>query len=283
MNLFVGIMFSSFNDAWNKENKQEIMMDPLKEQYYDFLKQIDIAVPEYSTFKKPEKGISRFFYNIVSSPYFDNFIMFVIICNMVTMAINYEGMTDDLKNLIDIVNLIFTGIFITECIMKLLANGIKGYFYFGWNKFDFFVVASGLLDLAVTYSFSGQKIAFLKSFQIFRVLRVLRVTRVLRLIKSLRGLEKLLQTLRWSIDALMNVFILLFLIFCIFSIVGCYLFNEISYEKSPEKFENYNQYYNFDNFYNSFILCFRTATGENWPMLMVEIAFCKILSINIFF
>ncbi len=224
MNLFVGIMFSSFNDAWNKENKQEIMMDPLKEQYHDFLKQIEkSAEPEYSTFKKPEKGIRLFFYNIVSSPYLDNFIMFVIVCNMITMAINYEGMTDDLKTMLDVINLIFTAIFITECTLKLVANGIRGYFYFAWNKFDFFVVASSVLDLTVTYSFNGQKIAFLKSFQIFRVLRVLRVTRVLRLIKSLRGLEKLLQTLRWSIDALMNVFILLFLIFCIFSIVGYYL------------------------------------------------------------
>ncbi len=275
MNLFVGILFSSFNDAWNKENKQEIMKDPLKEQYYDFLKQIELAVPEWSTFKKPEKGIRKFFYKIISSPFFDNFIMFIIVCNMLTMAMNYEGMNDDLKNILEIINLIFTAIFICECIMKLLANGMKGYFYFGWNKFDFFVVASSVLDLTVSYAFSGQKIAFLKSFQIFRVLRVLRVTRVLRLVKSLRGLEKLLQTLRWSIDALMNVFILLFLIFCIFSIIGYNLFSPVSYSANPEKFVNYNQYYNFDNFYSSFILCFRTATGENWPMLMVEIAFCN--------
>lgn len=275
MNIFVGILFSTFNDAWNKENKQEIVADPLKEQYYDFLKQIEIAVPEFSTFKKPDHGVQLFFYNIVSSSYLENFIMMIIVSNMITMAINYEGMSDDLKNILDNINLIFTVIFIIECIMKLIANGVKGYFYFAWNKFDFFVVASSLLDLTVQYAFSGQNIAFLKSFQIFRVLRVLRVTRVLRLVKSLRGLEKLLQTLRWSIDALMNVFILLFLIFCIFSIVGYYLFNEVSYEDHPEKFAYYNQYYNFDNFYNSFILCFRTATGENWPMMMVEIAFCN--------
>ena len=276
MNLFVGILFSSFNDAWNKENKQEITENPETEQYWDFLKQIEIAEPEWSKFKKPTGKFRILMYSIVQSSILDNFIMFVIVCNMVTMAMSFQGMTESYEKFLEIINLIFTSIFVTECIMKLSALGIKGYFHFGWNKFDFFVVASSILDLVVSYAFGGNNIAFLKSFQIFRVLRVLRVTRVLRLVKSLKGLEKLLQTLRWSINALMNVFILLFLIFCIFSIVGFYLFNDVSYHKHPERFQNYNAYYNFDNFYNAFILCFRTATGENWPLIMVEVAFCKI-------
>jgi hypothetical protein len=274
MNLFVGIMFSCFNDAWNKENKQEIMNDPLIEQYYDFLMQVDIAMPNYATFKKPEEGIQKILFTITEHGIFENFIMFIIICNLITMALNFEGMSPEFIDLLDIVNLIFTAIFILECIMKLIANGFKRYFYFSWNKFDFFVVSSSILDLAVAYAFSGNNTAFLKSFQIFRVLRVLRVTRVLRLVRSLRGLEKLIQTLRWSLNALMNVMILLLLIFCIFSIIGCYLFDMVSYELHPERFKNYNEFFNFKNFLNSIILCFRTATGENWPMMMVEVAFC---------
>ena len=192
------------------------------------------------------------------------------------MALSFEGMSDEMINIMEIINLVFTAIFIIECVMKLIANGVKRYFYFAWNKFDFFVVSASILDLAVTYAFSGSNTAFLKSFQIFRVLRVLRVTRVLRLVRSLRGLEKLIQTLRWSLDALMNVMILLMLIFCIFSIIGCYLFDSVSFDKHPERFAVYNEYFNFKDFINSIILCFRTATGENWPMMMVEVAFCKI-------
>lgn len=276
MNLFVGILFSCFNEAWNKEKKQEIEDDPLIEQYYDFLMQINIASPDYSTFKIPEKGISKIFFNITESSKMENFIISIIICNLITMALSFEGMSDDLIEVLDTINLIFTAIFILEAIMKLIANGPKRYFHFAWNKFDFFVVSTSILDLTVYYAFNGSNTAFLKSFQIFRVLRVLRVTRVLRLVRSLRGLEKLIQTLRWSLDALMNVMILLMLIFCIFSIIGCYLFNEVSYLNHPERFANYNDLFNFDNFINSIILCFRTATGENWTMIMVEVAFCKI-------
>lgn len=264
-------MFSSFNDAWNKENKKEITENSGVEQYWDFLKQIEISVPEWSTFKKPDKGFRKIVYNIMQSKIVDNFIIFIIVFNMVTMAIDYQGSPPGFTSVLDTLNLVFTGIFIVECILKLIANGVSGYFYYGWNKFDFFVVASSVLDLIMTNT-NKTNISFLKSFQIIRVLRVLRVTRVLRLVKSLRGLEKLLQTLRWSMNALANVFILMFLIFCIFAIIGCYLFEGISYNDHTDKFQYYNQYFNFDNFISSFLLCFRSVTGENWPLMMIEIS-----------
>ena len=242
-------------------------------EFFDYVRN----KPELKPFKKPEEGLQSIFFKITESSITENFIMFIIVCNLILMAISYDGMSDETLEIMDIINLIFTSIFIVECGMKLFANGFKRFFYFSWNKFDFFVVSSSILDLGVTYAFKGQNTAFLKSFQIFRVLRVLRVTRVLRLVKSLRGLEKLIQTLSWSLPALMNVMILLMLIFCIFAIIGCNLFDMVSFEKHPERFANYNEFFNFSNFLNSIILCFRTATGENWPMMMVEVAFCKIL------
>lgn len=271
-------MFSSFNDAWTKEHKKEITENSSIEQYWDFLKQIEVANPEWSTFRTPDKGIRKFFYNFMQSKFVDNFIISIILMNLLTMAVDYQGSSPTFTGYLDILNLVFTSIFILECALKIIANGFSGYFYHGWNKFDFFVVSASILDLIMKNT-TQQKVDFLKSFQIIRILRVLRVTRVLRLVKSLRGLEKLLQTLRWSMNALMNVFILMFLIFCIFAIVGCYLFNGISYYKYPNKFAYYNQYFNFDNFYNSFLLCFRSVTGENWPLLMIEISNGKI---NIF-
>jgi hypothetical protein len=273
MNLFVGIMFKQFNLAWTKEKKTGISNNKLAEKYWDYLQQIEKSKPEFATFKKPTGKISKFlFQKFNNNPYFDNFIMFVIVLNMITMAINYEGSPALFNEILDMLNLAFTAIFITECCIKLTTKGMKGYFYYGWNQFDFFVVLSSVVDIAVSNA-TGNSSAFLKSFQIIRVLRVLRVTRVLRLVKSLKGLEKLLQTLRWSMNALINVFILMFLVFCIFAIMGCYLFDMIRYEDFKNKFVYLNEYYNFDNFYNSFLLSFRQVTGENWPFMMMEVAF----------
>lgn len=265
-------MFSSFNDAWNKEHKKEITEDSKIEQYWDFLKQIDIVDPEYSTFhsEREKKGFRKILNDIAISKYFDNFIIFIIILNMITMSGDFYNSPDKFKEILDGFNLAFSLIFILEATLKITALGYKTYFYSVWNRFDFFVVCSSVLDICLKLS-NTANIQFLVSFQIIRVVRVLRVTRVLRLVKSLRGLEKLLQTLRWSLNALMNVLILMLLVFTIFSIIGCYLFAELTLDKfSKNSF--YNQQFNFLNFYSSFLLNFRCVTGENWNKIMIEVA-----------
>ena len=55
--------------------------------------------------------------------------------------------------------------------------------------------------------------------------------------------------------------------------MGCYLYDQITYNKYKDDFVYLNNFYNFDNFYQAFLLCFRCATGEDWPSLMMEIAF----------
>ena len=86
-------------------------------------------------------------------------------------------------------NYIFTAIFIIEAVFKLLVYGLA-YFKTGWNKFDFFVVVSSLIDVGLEMAIpvpeggqedeSGSEILSVGP-QLARVLRVLRVSRVLRL------------------------------------------------------------------------------------------------------
>ena len=272
LNLFTGIMFRYFNEAFKRE--QKIAEDDKKApKYYDFLTQICGAETHYIVWKKPKKGTYLYFLReLADNPLLDNFIMIVIFLNMVFMAFNFEGSSAGFNKFLSIVNYIFTGIFILECIIKLLGYGFKPYFHSGWNRFDFFVVVASLVDLAVA-NVEGFDASFLKSFQIIRVLRVLRITRVLRLIKSLKGLEKLIQTLSWSLTALANVLLLMLIFFCIFAILGCYFYDNIRYKDYKDIFVYINEYYNLDNFYNSFLLVFRCATGENWNNIMMELAF----------
>jgi hypothetical protein len=187
------------------------------------------------------------------------------------MSMSFENSAEEYQIILDNINLAFTSVFIIEAIIKLLGFGIKGYFFFSWNIFDFFIVCSSILDIVIRYSNSSD-ITFLKSFQIIRVLRLLRVARVLRLVKSLKGLANLLSILRWSMGALGNVFILLFLMMCIFSIMGCYLYASVRYSDYSNYFNSINKFYNFDNFYYSFLLSFRQMTGEDWPTMMMEMA-----------
>ena len=272
LNLFTGIMFKYFNEAYKKE--QEISKDDKKApKYYDFLSQIMGAQSNYLIWNKPINGTFRYYLReIVDNEIFENTIIIAIFLNMITMSLTYEGCPEKLSNLLKLINYLFTFIFMLECFIKLLAYGIRPYFHVAWNKFDFFIVIISIVDWVVA-DIDGIDSSFLKTFQIIRVLKVLRVSRVIRLVKALKGLEKLIQTLQWSFEALINILTLMILIFSILALLGCYLYDGNKYENFKDKFVYINEYYNFDNFYNSYLLIFRCATGENWNSIMNEMAY----------
>lgn len=142
---------------------------------------------------------------------------------------------------IESTNWIFTVIFISEATLKLIAYGRK-YFNNSWNQFDFFVVTASIFDILL--SFVGEGIEFLSiGPQLARVMRVLRVTRILRLAGKAEGLQAILQTIMFSIPALMNVFTLLVLIYFMMSVLGNFLFKNISQGDVID-----NEYKNFRNF-----------------------------------
>ena len=272
LNLFIGVMFKYFNEAFKRE--QKIAKDDKKApKYYDFLLQILSANSDYIIWNKPMKGTIKYYLReFVDNDIFQYTIIFIILLNMILMAVSYDGSSANLANLLKTLNYFFTIIFIIECLLKLFAYGIKPYFHISWNKFDFFVVIVSLIDWIVN-NVDGIDASFLKSFQIIRVLKVLRVSRVLRLVKALKGLEKLIQTLQWSISALINVLSLNIIIYCIFALAGYYLYDGEKYEVYKDNYVYINEYFNMDNFFNAYLLIFRCSTGENWHNMMMEMAY----------
>jgi len=78
--------------------------------------------------------------------------------------------------------------FIAEAVLKLLGLGLKGYFYYGWNRFDFIVVAISIFDVMLD-SFGKKAFAFMKAGpQLARIFRVMRISRLFKLVKGLKGL-----------------------------------------------------------------------------------------------
>ena len=162
--------------------------------------------------------------------------------------------------------------FFIEAVFKLYVYKAN-YFKTGWNKFDFFVVASSVIDLALELIMpkpeggqedEGGSAILTVGPQLARVLRVLRVTRILRLAGKYKGLQSLLKTIIMSVDSLFNVFLLLMLIFFIMSVLGNTLFPEV-YEG-----EVISEYKNFTNFHQSFMILFSISTGEDWNKIMYD-------------
>ena len=133
LNLFTGIMFRYFNEAYKRETK--LAADDKKApKYYDFLNQITSAESHYVIWVRPPKGTWRYYVReFCDSSFLDNFIMIVIVLNMITMAMGFENCPPLYDKALTMLNYIFTGIFIAECIIKLVGLGIVGYFHSGWN------------------------------------------------------------------------------------------------------------------------------------------------------
>ena len=162
------------------------------------------------------------------------------------------------------INYLFTGVFMGECVLKLIAFDVT-YFKNSWNCFDFFVVMSSSADIILGQINTGS-LKFLRvGPQLARILRVLRVSRLFRLLNKYRGLQALIQTIMFSLPALFNVFALLLLIYFIFSILGTALFRDITHGE-----QIINEYYNFSNFGYSMLLLIRMSTGEDWNCVMQD-------------
>jgi len=189
--------------------------------------------------------------------------MICIVFNIITMALTYEGSPPSYDAILEDINYFFTAVFICECILKVIGMGHRAYWYSGWNKFDFFVVSTSVVDILM--STVGNGFSFLKvGPQLARVFRVLRVSRLLKLVKSLRGIQKLLETLMLALPALMNVGALLFLVFFVFAVLGVFLFQDIT---SGVIIDDLN---NFTNFNYAIVLLFRCSTGESWWSFMFD-------------
>jgi hypothetical protein len=77
---------------------------------------------------------------------FENLILFVIVLNTVTMALDSYNQSEWKKETLKLANTIFAIIFNIEMIFKLISDGTK-YFSVGWNLFDMFIVITADISM----------------------------------------------------------------------------------------------------------------------------------------
>ena len=185
MNLFVGVLFMNF-EAAQREEKESSLLSSKESKWVDMMNLIVSTKPEIIKIPKNRVSEWAYYFTRPETP-FDIMVMTVIILNMFQMAISYEGESNEYSYALNIANYLFTSVFFLECILKLIGQG-SSYFSVNWNRFDFFVVMSSLLDIIMSALSTGA-ISFLKvGPQLLRVLRILRLSRLFRLLNKYRGL-----------------------------------------------------------------------------------------------
>lgn len=78
-------------------------------------------------------------FDLIHQKKFEVFIMTVILLNMLTMMIEHHNQSAGVKAALLYLNFVFTGIFILEAVVRLIALRFD-YFKQGWNLFDFTIV-----------------------------------------------------------------------------------------------------------------------------------------------
>jgi len=140
---------------------------------------IDVS-PNKVPFVKPDSGLPKHCYNIISNKIFEVFILVVIICNLITMTMEYDDSPNLYFSAIEKISLIFTLIFIIEFLLKIIALGFKEYFNDTWNNLDFIVAITGIVDIILVLTSEDVGLGFSGIFKVFQIVRVFRLIRVVR-------------------------------------------------------------------------------------------------------
>ena len=109
---------------------------------------MDAEIPHDQRYKPLHRGFRYKMHQVVESNPFEYTIMTCIVLNMFQMALDHDGASPSMLKFLQVTNYIFTAIFVIEAILKLIVYG-WAYFKLAWNKFDFFVVVSSLIDLGI--------------------------------------------------------------------------------------------------------------------------------------
>ncbi|XP_007069104.2 sodium channel protein type 4 subunit alpha [Chelonia mydas] len=188
---------------------------------------------------------------IVMDPFVDLGITICIVLNTLFMAMEHYPMTEEFENVLSVGNLVFTGIFTAEMVLKLIALDPYDYFQQGWNIFDSIIVTLSLVELG------------LANVQGLSVLRSFRLLRVFKLAKSWPTLNMLIKIIGNSVGALGNLTLVLAIIVFIFAVVGMQLFGK-SYKEYVCKISldcTLPRWHMYD-FFHAFLIIFRILCGE---------------------
>ncbi|XP_033825149.1 dihydropyridine-sensitive L-type skeletal muscle calcium channel subunit alpha-1-like [Periophthalmus magnuspinnatus] len=183
-------------------------------------------------------------------------VMILVFLNTLTIATEHHDQSERLTNLQDVASRVLLVLFVLEMFMKMYALGPRQYFMSLFNRFDFFVVMCGILEMIMLSAGAVTPLGF-------SVLRCIRLLRILKVTKYWTSLSNLVASLLNSVRSIASLLLLLFLFIVIFSLLGMQVFGGkfIFSDNRPRRS-------NFDNFPQALISVFQILTGEDWTTIM---------------
>ncbi|XP_023189639.1 voltage-dependent T-type calcium channel subunit alpha-1I-like [Xiphophorus maculatus] len=194
-------------------------------------------------------------WSIVESKYFNRGIMMAILINTISMGIEHHEQPEQLTNVLEICNIVFTSMFSMEMILKLTAFGSFNYLRNPYNVFDGIIVIISVCEIV------GQSDGGLS------VLRTFRLLRVLKLVRFMPALRRQLVVLMKTMDNVATFCMLLMLFIFIFSILGMHIFG-CKFSLKTETGDTVPDRKNFDSLLWAIVTVFQILTQEDWNAVL---------------
>ncbi|XP_078194542.1 voltage-dependent L-type calcium channel subunit alpha-1C isoform X36 [Callithrix jacchus] len=264
MNIFVGFVIVTFQEQGEQEYKN-CELDKNQRQCVEYALK---ARPLRRYIPKNQHQYKVWY--VVNSTYFEYLMFVLILLNTICLAMQHYGQSCLFKIAMNILNMLFTGLFTVEMILKLIAFKPKHYFCDAWNTFDALIVVGSIVDIAITEpaehtqcspSMNAEENSRI-SITFFRLFRVMRLV---KLLSRGEGIRTLLWTFIKSFQALPYVALLIVMLFFIYAVIGMQVFGKIALNDTTE----INRNNNFQTFPQAVLLLFRCATGEAWQDIML--------------
>ncbi|XP_060047463.1 voltage-dependent L-type calcium channel subunit alpha-1C isoform X8 [Erinaceus europaeus] len=266
MNIFVGFVIVTFQEQGEQEYKN-CELDKNQRQCVEYALK---ARPLRRYIPKNQHQYKVWY--VVNSTYFEYLMFVLILLNTICLAMQHYGQSCLFKIAMNILNMVFTGLFTVEMILKLIAFKPKHYFCDAWNTFDALIVVGSIVDIAITEvnpAEHTQCSPFMNAEENSRIsitfFRLFRVMRLVKLLSRGEGIRTLLWTFIKSFQALPYVALLIVMLFFIYAVIGMQVFGKIALNDTTE----INRNNNFQTFPQAVLLLFRCATGEAWQDIML--------------
>nr|XP_034368879.1 voltage-dependent L-type calcium channel subunit alpha-1S isoform X1 [Arvicanthis niloticus] len=195
-------------------------------------------------------------HDLVKSKVFYWLVILIVALNTLSIASEHHNQPLWLTHLQDVANRVLLALFTIEMLMKMYGLGLRQYFMSIFNRFDCFVVCSGVLEILLVESGAMSPLGI-------SVLRCIRLLRLFKITKYWTSLSNLVASLLNSIRSIASLLLLLFLFIVIFALLGMQLFGgRYDFEDTEVRRSN------FDNFPQALISVFQVLTGEDWNSVM---------------
>ncbi|XP_062365581.1 voltage-dependent L-type calcium channel subunit alpha-1S [Cinclus cinclus] len=196
--------------------------------------------------------------DVVKSKFFYWLVILMVALNTLSIASEHHFQPEWLTQVQDNANRLLLALFVAEMLLKMYALGLRQYFMSLFNRFDCFVVCSGILETILV------ELGTLSPLGI-SVLRCIRLLRIFKITRYWTSLSNLVASLLNSVRSIASLLLLLFLFIIVFALLGMQLFGgKFDFEDMKVRRST------FDNFPQALISVFQILTGEDWNSIMYD-------------